>query len=55
VEIVYVVTAVIADDKTRKITIRIEYGREEPPLVCPVCGEKAKLYDHRILKGWFGG
>jgi transposase len=45
----WVVTAVIKDDQTRKITIRIEYDREES-LVCPVCGQRAKLYDHRIRK-----
>jgi transposase len=45
----WVITGVIKDDRTRKITIRIEYDREEP-LVCPVCGQKAKLYDHRIRK-----
>jgi transposase len=45
----WIITAVIKDDRERKITIRIEYGREEP-LVCPVCGQEAKLYDHRIRK-----
>jgi transposase len=45
----WVVTAVIKDDQARKITIRIEYGREET-LVCPVCGQRATLYDHRIRK-----
>jgi hypothetical protein len=43
------ITAVIKDDRKRKTTIRIEYGREET-LVCPVCGQEAKLYDHRIRK-----
>jgi transposase len=45
----WVVTAVIKDDKARNITIRIEYGREES-LVCSVCGQGAKLYDHRVRK-----
>jgi transposase len=45
----WVVTAVMKDDQTRKITIRIEYDREET-LVCPVCGQSAKLYDHWIRK-----
>jgi transposase len=45
----WIVTAVIKDDEERKITIRIEYGREES-VVCPVCGKSVKLYDHRIRR-----
>jgi transposase len=45
----WIVTSVIKDDEERKITIRIEYGREVP-LECPVCGKSAKLYDHRIRR-----
>jgi transposase len=45
----WIVTAVIKDDKARSITIRIEYDREKIP-VCPVCGQSAKLYDHRVRK-----
>jgi transposase len=45
----WIVPTVIKDDKTRSITIRIEYDREEIP-VCPVCGQRARLYDHRIRR-----
>jgi transposase len=45
----WVVTAVIKDDGERKTTIMIEYDREEI-LACPVCGQRAKLYDRRIRR-----
>jgi transposase len=43
----WMVTAVVKDEAARKITIRIEYDREET-LVCPVCGQTARLHDHRV-------
>jgi transposase len=45
----WVVTAVIKDDRERKTTVRIEYGRKGN-LVCPICGGSAKRYDHRIRR-----
>jgi two-component system response regulator YesN len=41
------VTAIIKDEAARKVTVRIEYDKEET-LACPVCGQSARLYDHRI-------
>ena len=43
----WAITAVEKDVQSRKITIRIEHAREQT-LQCPACGEKVKVYDHRI-------
>jgi transposase len=41
------VTAVIKDDRVRKITVRIEYDPEKI-LACPICARRTKYYDRRV-------
>jgi len=41
------ITAVIKDEESRKITIRIEHDSEKI-LACPICAQSTKLYDHRV-------
>jgi len=43
----WAITAVQKDEQEKRITIRIEHAREGT-ITCPACGEKAKVYDHRI-------
>jgi len=43
----WAITAVEKDEQKRKITIKIEHAREHK-IPCPACGERAKVYDHRI-------
>ena len=41
------ITAVMKDEVSRKITIRIEHDSEKI-LACPICAQSTKLYDHRV-------
>jgi transposase len=41
------IAAVIKDEVSRKITIRIEHDSEKI-LACPICAQSTKLYDHRV-------
>jgi transposase len=41
------VTEVIKDEVTRKITVRIEYDQNKI-IACPICAQSTKRYDHRV-------
>src|SRR5215510_747524 len=43
----WMITAIIKDEKKRKITVRIEY-RTDQAIGCPACGGQTKRYDHRV-------
>jgi len=47
VHVPWMITAVIKDELSRKITVRIEHDPDKT-LACPVCARSTKLYDHRI-------
>jgi len=43
----WMITAVIKDEVSRKITVRIEHKLDKT-IACPICAQSTKLYDHRI-------
>ena len=43
----WMITAVIKDEVSRKITVRIEHKLDKT-IACPICAQSTKLYNHRI-------
>jgi transposase len=43
----WAITAVEKNGQSQKITVRIEYAREQL-IACPLCGAAGKVHDHRI-------
>ena len=43
----WMITAVVKDEKTRKITVRIEHDLNQK-ISCSECGQETKLHDHRV-------